>query len=136
MAYCRWSTNSYQCDLYCYESDQGYITNVASGRHDKLLLEHDNPYGEKGLMLLRDSKFDEWKEMQDHWKEVMDTCPIHPINSPYAGESYCDATLEEFRDRIITLSADPNLNVPDYLIPMINEEIKEQIKERDKNEKI
>ena len=30
MAYCRWSSEDYQCDLYCYESKEGYVTKVAT----------------------------------------------------------------------------------------------------------
>lgn len=30
MSYCRWSTDDFTCDLYCYESSEGYVTHVAS----------------------------------------------------------------------------------------------------------
>lgn len=34
MAYCRWSSNDFQCDVYCYESvDGGWHVHVAGRRH-------------------------------------------------------------------------------------------------------
>jgi hypothetical protein len=32
MAYCRFSSDNFGCDLYCYESAEGYVTHVASNR--------------------------------------------------------------------------------------------------------
>lgn len=32
MSYCRWSSDDFQCDLYVYESADGYTTHVASHR--------------------------------------------------------------------------------------------------------
>ena len=31
MSYCRWSTDDFACDLYCYESAAEYVTHVKSG---------------------------------------------------------------------------------------------------------
>jgi len=33
MSYCRWSSNNFNCDLYCYHSDWGFETHVAGGRY-------------------------------------------------------------------------------------------------------
>lgn len=32
MSYCRWSTDDFQCDLYCYESNNGFEIHVARKR--------------------------------------------------------------------------------------------------------
>lgn len=32
MSYCRWSSDDFQCDVYCYEADEGFIIHVAVSR--------------------------------------------------------------------------------------------------------
>lgn len=32
MSYCRWSSNDFKCDIYCYESETGYEVHVATKR--------------------------------------------------------------------------------------------------------
>lgn len=33
MSYCRWSASDPRCDLYCYESEEGWTTHVAAAGH-------------------------------------------------------------------------------------------------------
>lgn len=37
MSYCRWSSDNWKCDLYCYEDANGYITHVADNRIVKIV---------------------------------------------------------------------------------------------------
>jgi hypothetical protein len=32
MSYCRFSTNDFQCDVYCYEGQDGFVVHVATRR--------------------------------------------------------------------------------------------------------
>lgn len=32
MSYCRWSSDDYQCDIYAYEAEDGFVVHVASSR--------------------------------------------------------------------------------------------------------
>lgn len=36
MSYCRFSSNDFQCDLYVYESEEGYVVSVAANRVELL----------------------------------------------------------------------------------------------------
>lgn len=33
MSYCRWSSDDFQCDIYCYEGHGGYVIHVATHRY-------------------------------------------------------------------------------------------------------
>lgn len=33
MSYCRWSSGDYQCDVYCYEAEDGFMVEVARARY-------------------------------------------------------------------------------------------------------
>lgn len=41
MSYCRWSSDGFQCDVYVYQSDQGYETHVAARRRPKRIPDLD-----------------------------------------------------------------------------------------------
>jgi hypothetical protein len=46
MSYCRWSTNNFQCDAYVYESDDGWVLELAAKRYqdDGTIVEIGLPY--------------------------------------------------------------------------------------------
>jgi len=35
VSYCRWSSDRFQCDVYVYESDSGFVTHIATRRSEK-----------------------------------------------------------------------------------------------------
>ena len=130
MSYCRWSSDRFQCDLYCYEdASGGWTTHVAGNRPEPIPHEILNPYDFEVL-----AKFD-FQDPNQHkdfmgvvkrWHDAMDSAKRHAVNSPHAGQSYNDPDLESFRARIVELSEDTELNVPDWLLPIIDEEIAEE----------
>ena len=116
MSYCRWSTNDFQCDIYCYEScNGGWNIHVAANRH--VLKEGDLP---PRVPYSREDK-DAWI---DRWMKVMEwvkTAEIRPIGLEFDGESYNEPTARDAADRLLALK-NTGYNVPQDAIDALIEE--------------
>ncbi|MPV50138.1 hypothetical protein GCG21_08990 [Pseudactinotalea sp. HY160] len=84
MAYCRWSSDDYQCDLYVYDSDIGgqeilYI-HVASKRvqYQSPLPEPVNP----------DQDLEGWLTRHRRVGQMLDEATSVPIGGPYDGQTF------------------------------------------------
>ena len=106
MSYCRWSTDDYQCDLYCYEDGDGYVTHVANLRVlgeipplDWTLLE-DPPEGDTRTPEDRANEFGRQHNAQ---LAFLNSCERVSIGGPYDGDSFHDYSLEDFRNRLLML---------------------------------
>ena len=87
MAFCRWSSMDFGCDLYCYESEQGIVTHVASQR-----VVGEVPKVESSLFLQLSEetfvqKFLEQQRAQFHFLE---TAERKPIGLKYDGQTFYD----------------------------------------------
>ena len=117
MSYCRWSSDSFRCDLYCYEDCRGGWTTHVAGR--KRIMPDD--FQEPPFSLIQTDSA-EWVRQHKAFMDGIDKFPFKDIGLPHAGETFNDPTIEEFRDRVaglITLG----YNVPDCVIAEIDEEI-------------
>lgn len=117
MSYCRWSSDDFQCDLYCYAAvGGGYVTYVASMRHvieEKLpppIKFENDPQG--------------WVYRNAIVMRIVENSELVPIGLPCDGERYEDKTLKEFRDRIAGLIA-MGYRVPSKVLETIDAELKE-----------
>lgn len=114
MSYCRWSSNNFKCDVYCYQSAEGFVTHVASHR-----VVGDVPklpdLGEPA-----DAFVKAWKAQSDFVTNAKRT----PIGLPHAGESFTDPDMESFLARLVELKK-AGYEVPDDVINDVGEEIKE-----------
>lgn len=111
MSYCRWSSDNWRCDLYCYGGDGGHVTHVAGNR-----VVGDIPQ-EPSLAALVDGSLSDADFTKQH-KVVMDflqNAKRKPIGLPYDGQTFVDATDEEFHDRLLMLRA-AGYHFPDYLL--------------------
>lgn len=91
MSYCRWSSDDFQCDLYCYGSGDNFITNIASNRVvPKEPLPEDIDWGSEDFV---DAYIERWSVVS----KLVDDADRVPITLPYAGETFIDKTLEEFK---------------------------------------
>lgn len=123
MSYCRWSSDDFMCDLYCYEDvGGGWTTHVAGTRLSRRPLT-PAPMGEDGLRLAREGRYDEWATMHRARSAEIETTPHEAIGLPFDGRTFNDATLEEFRERVVMLR-DAGYSVPDYVVEEIDAEIK------------
>lgn len=134
MSYCRWSSDRNQCDLYCYEDVHGgWTTHVAGRRREPIpddVLDPVSPEAAERFDFASAKQWTDdqkaaWQTAYDAWNDALDAAEMHTLKSPHAGQSYSDPTLEAFRDRVVELSKDPELCVPDWLLPSIDEEIAE-----------
>jgi len=102
------------CPLYCYEDVHDYfVTHVATRRPVTPCPElHYDQEKEEFTNL------DEYNAWMHSDKEYVD------YNLPYDGQSFNDDTLEDMKDRILMLQA-AGYEIPDWLIPSIDEELSE-----------
>lgn len=116
MSYCRWSSDNYKCDIYAYESDQGWEIHVAGNRHVVDLPPNESiTWDEEGNI-----KYDENKARQHQWH--LDYTEREIIDLPYAGESiHCDK-IEEFWETMLKLRG-LGYHIPDYVFEEIEKEM-------------
>lgn len=118
MSYCRWSSDNWRSDVYCYESDQGYMTHVASNR-----VVGDIPPWPTFETLKSDVS--EYMRQYQAMMDFLDTAERAPIGLPHDGESFCDSTPEDFL-QTLTMLQEAGYNVPQYAFDTVREEIAEQ----------
>ena len=109
MSYCRWSTNDFQCDLYCYEDcSGGWTTHVAGLKRSPDWVKAPDTKDVKTLEI--------W-----HQKSYV------PIGKPYDGKSFNDPTLEDFKARLLSLR-EVGYIFPDRVLDLVDEEITDAAK--------
>lgn len=114
MSFCRWSSDNFTCDLYCYESDFGFVTHVAGVK----LVETVPP-------LVWDKGPEELYQTYRAQAEALKKVTRVPIGLPYDGQSFTDPDLESFLARVEHLRA-TGYRVPDHVFEEIKEEIKDE----------
>jgi hypothetical protein len=124
MSYCRWSTDNFKCDLYCYgDVNGGYTTWVAGNRAIGDIPKLPD-WPKPGT-----TPPENWaQEMTDAMKkqhDFLENCEREDITLPYAGECFNDPTLEAFRDRLIELRR-VGYYFPFEIIDELEEEIKKE----------
>lgn len=100
MSFCRWSTDDYLCDLYCYESDEGFETHVANRRRVyKTPLPDKIVYSEatSEAFLVRHMTVGEYEEGKDF--------EYVPVGLEHNGESFVDSSMKEFIETLKMLKA-------------------------------
>ena len=120
MSYCRWSTDSFQCDLYCYEdASGGWTTHVAGNR-----VVGDPPREDWSLLGQGEEGGKAFFKQHEALMDWLDTAERKPIGLPHDGESFNDGTLEAFRERLVMLRA-AGYRFPDHVFESVDEEIAE-----------
>lgn len=117
MSYCRWSSDDWKCDLYCYHScGGGYITHVASQKYIDVPV---NPHSFGG------AAFEKWLDFHEVQMAFLDTAEMKEIGLPHDGMSFNDPDLEAFLERVNCLK-ETGYIVPHWVFEMIEEEIESQ----------
>ena len=119
MSYCRWSSDNWMCDLYCYEDVSGGWTTHVAGRKRETA-PPDDRFGD-----FCDGKIsaEEFAELHKVQMDALEAIPLVEITLPHAGETFNDPTLADFRARLLMLRA-AGYNFPDYVIEEIDAEMK------------
>lgn len=102
MSYCRFSTNNFECDLYCYQSDEGYVTHVA-----RIKTRPGTARPVPG-------------ETMDKYLGRLSESTVE-IGLPFDGVTFTDETLEDFEARLRMLR-ETGYRFPDSVFDMIREE--------------
>jgi hypothetical protein len=114
MSYCRFSTNDFTCDVYCYEScDGGWDIHVAAVRHRLKKLPPPIPFDLANL--------DAWFERHKKVMKMVRRAKRYPIGLPCDGQSYNEPTAATAGRRLIELKC-IGYNVPQEAIDALIEE--------------
>jgi hypothetical protein len=116
MSYCRWSSDGFQCDVYVYEAEGGYMVHVAGKRRLKRVCDIDF----SNQQALMDSIAQQHKELDDPENKLL------PIGLPYDGETFGADTLTELLE-VLTDIKETGYNVPDFVFSDIQGEIDKKI---------
>lgn len=115
MSYCRFSCDNWRSDVYCYESEQGYITHVAcsrvAGEVPPIPFFFDVPPKDFFDAVRVQNEFIAYAERE-------------PIGLKHDGAMFIDRTPEEMIDRLLSLSREGYF-VPVSAIEALSEEIRE-----------
>lgn len=111
MSYCRWSSDDFQCDVYCYEHVHGgWVTHVAGRR--RVFTEPLPPPAPEGDVRAWIERCMKVTKMES---EHVD------IGLPYDGETFSTDTPGEMADVLERLGS-VGYNVPGYAIESLKEE--------------
>ena len=123
MSYCRWSSDDFACDLYCYaDVNGGWTTHVAGSRYSGEI-----PKVEDALL---SSDTEEYARQCQAQTDFLKDAQLVPIGLPYDGMTFRDPTLEAFRARVAML-IEAGYRCPEWLLASIDEEIGEESATRD-----
>lgn len=111
MAYCRWSSDDYQCDVYVYQSDRGWVTHVAGRR----------PVFKAPLPPAVEIGAEGWYKRYRIVSEMLGRATMVEIEGDHDGETFTDDTPGECADTLERLRA-AGYNVPQYAIDELREE--------------
>ncbi len=114
MSYCRWSSDNFKCDLYCYEDVSGGFTTCIAGNRIK---------GNIPILPKLTSETVKDGSYLTAYKEQMaflETAEREKIDLPHANETFNDPDLESFLERLIHLR-EIGYNFPDYVIESVKE---------------
>ena len=75
MAYCRWSSDDFQCDIYAYPADDGVTVCVARYRYS-------TPPARRSENTTRFRRLERHQAIH----ALLEDAPLIPIDLPYAGE--------------------------------------------------
>ena len=119
MAYCRWSSDFYECDVYVYESVGDYWATHVAGRRRKAKCPDEikkMPTTTPKEWVAQHSAMMDWLAEQPDDDDAWDA-----LQGPHAGESYRDATPGDCAARLEEIRAS-GLNVPQYAIDELRAE--------------
>lgn len=120
MSYCRWSSDDFQCDVYCYaDTLGGYATHVAANRAIPAEpLPPKVPFDPQHM--------DAWLARHEKVMGMIAKAERHPIGLPHDGESFNDPSPDLAADRLMELR-EAGYRVPQYAIDALRQEAMEDI---------
>ncbi len=122
MSFCRFSSDDFQCDLYCYEDMYGgYRTQVAQSR-----VVFNQPLPPK--IDFTSGRMDDWLARHQVVQSMVREAKRKRIGLPFDGENFVDETLEDFLQRLLNLRK-AGYRFPDSVIDAVKAEMAELVVE-------
>jgi hypothetical protein len=118
MSYCRWSSDNFRCELYCYEDVRGGFTTHVAG--NKVL--GDIPEEDWAGFIAKRISAEEFAKQHKAQMDYLDSAERAPIGLPYDGKSFNDPDLESFLARLLHLR-EVGYKFPDYVLDSVRGEI-------------
>ena len=114
MAYCRFSNDVHQCDVYCYLNNENlYVTHVAAVR-----FVFDTPLPDPVYWTDTDAYIKRLSIISD----MIETAEKKPIGLQCDGETYEDDDIAGLLKRLVSLR-NMGYRVPEYVIDELREEL-------------
>lgn len=111
MSYCRWSSDGFQCDVYVYESNEGYTIHVAGNRRPRRVVDIDFSSQESLAASIKQQR----QELDDPTNE-----PVK-IGLSEDGKTFVDPTPGECAERLTWLQG-LGYHVPQDVIDDLRDE--------------
>jgi hypothetical protein len=122
MSYCRFSSDDFQSDVYCYESDAGYEIHVAKIRY---AYKHPLPPVVVELSSnMSDEDVSTYLLRERVVAQMVDEADKVEIGLPCDGDFYTMATAEDAAEKLTKLKA-MGYRIPDGVIECLLQEAKE-----------
>ena len=121
MSYCRWSSDDWQCDLYCYEDVSGGWTTHIAGRKP-IGVPRESPFPVDVPEHEKEAAIKAWVDSHNAAMKFLETAEYRDITLPHAGDTFNDPTLEAFKERLLYLRS-LGYRFPDYVLETVEQEI-------------
>ncbi len=114
MAYCRWSSDNMECDLYAYEHVDGtWRIHVAVNRYQEAIPPHPLGLGLTG---------EEYQRAYEVRQAVLENARLVSLGLAHDGAAFVEPSLTAFRDRLLALRA-AGYRFPNYVLDVIDQEM-------------
>lgn len=116
MSFCRWSSDNWHCDLYCYEDSSGGITTHVA--HNRVIGE----IPEAPMSLIMDGKYKKFLKLHKKQMAFLEEAKHEKIGLPHDGLSFNDLDYVSFLVRLQQLR-EAGYNFPNYVFEIVREQI-------------
>lgn len=119
MAFCRFSSMDWRCDVYVYESQDGFVTHTAGARPPQAFFDALPP-----RVVIHsfedDAQWRRWVERQIEVQRMLDEYEYETIDLPRASKTFLVSTPGECADLLVSLREE-GFTVPDEAIEALRE---------------
>lgn len=116
MSYCRFSSMDFTCDIYAYESNEGYVIHVAANRVVGDIPKTPNIFT---------TPIEEYQKLYKAQLDFLETAEREYIDHPAAQQTFVLDTLEAFGDKLLELKKEGFI-FPEHVFVQIENEILER----------
>jgi hypothetical protein len=117
MSYCRFSSDNWQCDVYCYQAQAGYAVSVAARRRLFASPLPEPPHAHPTT----EAEWQEYGRWQVELHSLASIATLVDIGLPCDGAHYLFATAQEAADKLTELRG-MGYRVPQSAIDTLREE--------------